>query len=95
MHLGGRSYLSLEVSCIEDVQGRTCLLMWETVSDRDLPFCGGNCSTTTPSIPAKAKESFPNARFFDASIIPEAGHGLNMVSVHIPRHEIRCLATVY
>ncbi|KAI1386512.1 Alpha/Beta hydrolase protein [Hypoxylon trugodes] len=45
--------------------------------ERDIPFCGGNCTVTDPSIPAQSKQSFPNASCFEAVIVPRAGHGLN------------------
>lgn len=51
--------------------------------DRDVPFCGGNCTDTT-AIQGKAKNiidysrpNFAKASAFQATIIPKAGHGLN------------------
>ncbi|KAF3006953.1 hypothetical protein E8E14_003185 [Neopestalotiopsis sp. 37M] len=46
--------------------------------ERDVPFCGGNCSATEPSIPEMVKGSFQNASYFDAVLIPGSGHGLNL-----------------
>ncbi|ETS87343.1 hypothetical protein PFICI_01171 [Pestalotiopsis fici W106-1] len=46
--------------------------------ERDIPFCGGNCSVTTPSVPEQAGQYFPNATYFDALVVPGAGHGLNL-----------------
>ncbi|KAI1142438.1 hypothetical protein F5Y05DRAFT_409584 [Hypoxylon sp. FL0543] len=48
------------------------------VLERDIPFCGGNCDASSPPIPAQAKQSFTNASYFDAVIVPGAGHGLNL-----------------
>ncbi|KAL6867031.1 hypothetical protein J3F83DRAFT_103205 [Trichoderma novae-zelandiae] len=51
--------------------------------DRDVPFCGGNCSDTTtiqgafPDLLAASKPFFPNATFSSVAV-PEAGHGLNL-----------------
>ncbi|KAI1763624.1 Alpha/beta hydrolase family-domain-containing protein [Hypoxylon sp. FL1150] len=47
--------------------------------DRDIPFCGGNCSTSEPSIPAQVSEYFTNASSFEAVVVCGAGHGLNLV----------------
>jgi hypothetical protein len=49
--------------------------------ERDIPFCGGNCTISTPSIPAMAKEFFTNASRFEELDIPNAGHGTNLVNV--------------
>ncbi|KAI1845676.1 hypothetical protein JX266_008287 [Neoarthrinium moseri] len=46
--------------------------------DRDIPFCGGNCTVSEPSIPAMAKQFFPKASCFEAFDVPESGHGLNL-----------------
>lgn len=54
-------------------------------TDRDIPFCGGNCLATggvAPSIPAQARSTLPNAKNFQAFIVPEAGHGLNLEYSH-------------
>lgn len=48
---------------------------------RDLPFCGGNCETAEPSLPAQVGTLFPNASAFEAVIVPGAGHALNLVSL--------------
>ncbi|KAF2260400.1 alpha/beta-hydrolase [Lojkania enalia] len=47
----------------------------------DQPFCGGDCFSTggtVASIPAQAKQQFPNASAFEAYIQPETAHGLNL-----------------
>lgn len=49
--------------------------------DRDVPFCGGDCSNTggvAASIPEMAKMAFPKTKRFQAYIQPNTGHGLNM-----------------
>ncbi|KAI0136361.1 Alpha/Beta hydrolase protein [Xylariales sp. AK1849] len=46
--------------------------------DRDVPFCGGNCTISKPSIPAMVKQYFANASYFSAFDVPGAGHGLNL-----------------
>jgi hypothetical protein len=50
--------------------------------EHDAPYCGGDCLATgdplLASIPAASKKSFPNARNFQAFIVPGAGHGLNL-----------------
>ncbi|KAI2620084.1 Alpha/Beta hydrolase protein [Hypoxylon sp. NC1633] len=46
--------------------------------DRDVPFCAGNCQTSDPSIPAQSKETFTNPSYFEAVVVPGAGHGLNL-----------------
>jgi pimeloyl-ACP methyl ester carboxylesterase len=48
------------------------------IGDRDLPFCGGNCSTSVPSLPAQSQQFFANASSFEAAIIPGGGHALNL-----------------
>ncbi|GAB0135786.1 hypothetical protein EsDP_00004111 [Epichloe bromicola] len=51
--------------------------------DRDIPFCGGNCMNTmaingsAPNLIEKSKGSFSKAKVFNATVVPEAGHGLN------------------
>ncbi|OTA63563.1 hypothetical protein K449DRAFT_368356 [Hypoxylon sp. EC38] len=52
--------------------------------ERDIPFCGGNCDVSNPSIPAQANQSFPNTSYFDTIIVPGAGHGLNLVNIYFP-----------
>jgi hypothetical protein len=51
-------------------------------TERDVPFCGGACLATgdpaLKSIPAAVVKSFPNAKNFEAFIVPGAGHGLNL-----------------
>lgn len=52
---------------------------------RDIPYCGGNClaaPTGYPSIPAAAVTTLPNAKNFEAVIVPNAGHGLNLEYSH-------------
>ncbi|KAI0161178.1 Alpha/Beta hydrolase protein [Hypoxylon sp. FL1284] len=51
----------------------------------DIPFCGGNCSTSEPSVPAQSAEYFSNSSYFETVIVPGAGHALNLVntSFHI------------
>lgn len=53
---------------------------------RDLPYCGGDCLATgnpaLASIPAASKMYFPNAAAFEAFIVPNAGHGLNLEYSH-------------
>ncbi|KAI0899833.1 Alpha/Beta hydrolase protein [Annulohypoxylon nitens] len=46
--------------------------------DRDIPFCGGNCNSTKPAIPYQSKQYFTNANSFDAVVVPNSGHGLNL-----------------
>ncbi|KAL7943544.1 hypothetical protein V8C42DRAFT_359209 [Trichoderma barbatum] len=56
--------------------------------ESDQPFCGGNCSDTTtiqgafPNLIALSGHFFPNATTFKASVIPGAGHGLNLGYSH-------------
>ncbi|KAL6909138.1 hypothetical protein GGI43DRAFT_429755 [Trichoderma evansii] len=56
--------------------------------ERDIPFCGGNCKDTTsiqgafPDLLAPSKAFFPNAATFNTSIVPGAGHGLNLGYSH-------------
>ena len=52
---------------------------------RDLPFCGGDCLATggaLPNIPSSSQPNFPNAKAFEADIIPGAGHALNLEYSH-------------
>ncbi|UNI13903.1 hypothetical protein JDV02_000598 [Purpureocillium takamizusanense] len=57
--------------------------------DRDVPFCGGDCTNTKPlaamnitepypNLLAMSKRSFSKAKAFNATVVPEAGHGLNL-----------------
>lgn len=46
--------------------------------ERDIPFCGGNCLTSSPSIPAQSEKYFTNASSFDTIIVGGTGHGLNL-----------------
>ncbi|TFA98229.1 hypothetical protein CCMA1212_010050 [Trichoderma ghanense] len=51
--------------------------------ERDVPFCGGNCSDTTTiqgaysDLIAASEPFFPNATF-SSVVVPNAGHGLNL-----------------
>lgn len=51
---------------------------------RDLPFCGGDCNITgnasLPNFLEISRDYFPNASKFDAVVVGESGHGLNLVS---------------
>lgn len=53
---------------------------------RDIPFCGGDCLATgdpeLASIPAASEVNFPNAKNFQAFIVPNSGHGLNLEYSH-------------
>ncbi|KAF2723183.1 hypothetical protein K431DRAFT_220490 [Polychaeton citri CBS 116435] len=53
---------------------------------RDIPYCGGDCLATgdpeLASIPAASKANFINAKPFEAFIVPNAGHGLNLEYSH-------------
>jgi hypothetical protein len=52
-------------------------------SDRDIPFCGGNCMNTmaingsAPNLLEYSKGSFKRSLAFNATVVPDAGHGLN------------------
>ncbi len=53
--------------------------------ERDIPYCGGNClaaPTGYPNIPSTSKNYIPNAKNFEVTIIPGAGHGLNLEYSH-------------
>ncbi len=54
--------------------------------ERDLVYCGGNCLAAGggqyPSIPAAAQQFFPQASDFQAFVVPNAGHGLNLEYSH-------------
>ncbi|KAL7792434.1 hypothetical protein V8C37DRAFT_416327 [Trichoderma ceciliae] len=56
--------------------------------ERDMPFCGGNCRDTAtiqgafPDLIAASERFFPSAATFNTTIIPGAGHGLNMGFSH-------------
>ena len=47
--------------------------------DRDIPFCGGNCTSGDSTIPAAVEQRFGNSSDFKTVVIPHAGHGLNLV----------------
>lgn len=71
--------LGLSTFRINDGRSITDML----VTDRDLPFCGGNCTDITaiqgayPDLIAASKPSFPNATF-SSVVVPNGGHGLNL-----------------
>ncbi|KAI5854470.1 hypothetical protein BZA05DRAFT_335325 [Tricharina praecox] len=44
--------------------------------NRDLVFCGGHCNAT--AVEAAGRLAFPNAGGYDAYVIPEMGHALNL-----------------
>jgi pimeloyl-ACP methyl ester carboxylesterase len=53
--------------------------------ERDTPYCGGNClaaPTGYSSIPAQSADYLPKAENFEVTIIPGAGHGLNLEYTH-------------
>lgn len=53
--------------------------------ERDVPFCGGDCLAAPmglKSIPESSKANFKKARKFEVSIVPGAGHGLNLAYSH-------------
>ncbi|KAI0137332.1 Alpha/Beta hydrolase protein [Xylariales sp. AK1849] len=51
--------------------------------DRDISACGGNCNiNTTESIPEMSRKFFLDADIdFEVVLIPDAGHGLNLVNI--------------
>lgn len=59
-----------------------------TLSENDVPFCGGNCHGTSAigesaeNLIAFSEQFFPNASPFNATIIPGSGHGLNFEYSH-------------
>jgi pimeloyl-ACP methyl ester carboxylesterase len=61
--------------------------------DRDIPFCGGNCEANTvingsaPNLIAASAQYFKSASIFNATIIPDAGHGLNLGYTHSLAYE--------
>lgn len=52
--------------------------------ERDVPFCGGDCLNTViinnsaPNLIEMSRQSFTKASAFNATIVPGAGHGLNL-----------------
>jgi pimeloyl-ACP methyl ester carboxylesterase len=56
--------------------------------NRDIPFCGGNCHNTmaingsAENILEASRPMFANAKVFNSTIVPEAGHGLNFGYSH-------------
>ncbi|KAF5122283.1 hypothetical protein E5D57_012759 [Metarhizium anisopliae] len=51
--------------------------------DRDLIFCGGNCSSSTPSAAELVRPKFTKVTDFEAVIVPQTGHLLNFPSYYI------------
>lgn len=52
---------------------------------RDIPFCGGDCLLTGSSLPNFLETSrplFPSTSKFEAVVVGEAGHGLNLEYSH-------------
>lgn len=53
------------------------------MADRDIPFCGGNCMNTmaingsASNLVEYSRDSFKKAAAFQATVVPNAGHGLN------------------
>ncbi|KAF3016256.1 hypothetical protein E8E14_012683 [Neopestalotiopsis sp. 37M] len=66
--------LAAPVSVINHYDGPVKIV----TGDLDIPFCGGNCSVSSPSIPQSAVQFFPEAAYFKTYIVPGAGHGLNL-----------------
>jgi hypothetical protein len=57
--------------------------------ERDIPFCGGNCNVESEAANGEmlnviqmSELSFPKASVFNATIVPNAGHGLNYQYSH-------------
>lgn len=54
--------------------------------EHDVPFCGGNCNKVmmgdAPDILAMSKPMFKQAKTFNTTIVPNAGHGLNFGYSH-------------
>ncbi|KAL7920930.1 hypothetical protein ACQKWADRAFT_314431 [Trichoderma austrokoningii] len=67
--------------------------LYIVTGDQDLPFCGGSCYDTTtiqgayPDLLAASKPSFPSAASFNTTIVPGAGHGLNMGYSHVSTYD--------
>ncbi|KAI3399302.1 hypothetical protein diail_7257 [Diaporthe ilicicola] len=52
---------------------------------RDIPFCGGDCLLTGSSLPnwlEKSRPLFPSTKKFEAVVVGQAGHGLNLEYSH-------------
>jgi pimeloyl-ACP methyl ester carboxylesterase len=70
--------------------GARPLLKWRLTwfADRDLPFCGGDCSNTgNPCLGSFLDVSaglLKNATPFESYVVPGAGHGLALVSAETP-----------
>lgn len=47
-------------------------------SDQDVVFYGGDCESTTPSIPAAVEAAFPAAKVVETYIQPDTGHAINL-----------------
>nr|POE84805.1 hypothetical protein CFP56_78905 [Quercus suber] len=70
-----------ETGSINNFAGPTLIITGE----RDIPYCGGNClapPTGFDSIPAAAVKTLPKASPFQVTIVPGAGHGLNLEYSH-------------
>ncbi|RFU75771.1 hypothetical protein TARUN_6530 [Trichoderma arundinaceum] len=69
---------------VNDFKGHLLIITGE----RDLPFCGGNCTDTTtikgafPNLIAASEPFFPHAASFNTTIVPGSGHGLNLGYSH-------------
>ncbi|RDA92066.1 hypothetical protein CP533_0983 [Ophiocordyceps camponoti-saundersi (nom. inval.)] len=54
------------------------------IADRDIPFCGGNCSNTAfvginaPNMLEQSRRNFASSSVFEAVVVQKAGHGLNL-----------------
>lgn len=58
---------------------------------RDLPYCGGDCTITgssLPNIPSSSQQYLPNAKPFQVEIITGAGHGLNLQYSHTTTYSV-------
>ncbi|KAI1076769.1 Alpha/Beta hydrolase protein [Whalleya microplaca] len=66
--------LGAPASAVNPFEGPVLVITGE----RDVPFCGGNCLASEPSIPSASKQYFPNTTDFETVIVPGAGHGLNL-----------------
>ncbi|KAI9166545.1 hypothetical protein HJFPF1_02654 [Paramyrothecium foliicola] len=61
--------------------------------EKDIPFCGGNCLGTSaidnkaPNLIEASAQYFPKASTFNATVVPGAGHGLNIGYSHISTYD--------
>nr|POF23959.1 hypothetical protein CFP56_54895 [Quercus suber] len=70
-----------ETGSVNNFAGPTLIITGE----RDIPYCGGNClapPTGYANIPAAAVKTLPKASPFQVTIVPNAGHGLNLEYSH-------------